>query len=68
MLTTFLTAVFVDLEFAILLGVILSLFLYLLDATRPRIVSRVPDSRLPKRGFNTDPALPECPLGGTAPA
>jgi SulP family sulfate permease len=61
MLTTFLTAVFVDLEFAILLGVILSLFLYLLDATRPRIVSRVPDPRLPKRGFNTDPALPECP-------
>jgi len=61
MLTTFATAVFVDLEFAILLGVILSLFLYLLDATRPRIISRVPDPRLPKREFNTDPALPECP-------
>ena len=61
MVTTFSTAIFVDLEFAILLGVILSLFLYLLDATRPRIVSRVPDPRLPRREFNTDPALPECP-------
>jgi len=59
--TTFLATVLLDLEFAILLGVLLSLFLYLLDAARPRIFSRVPDPRLPKRGFTTDPALAECP-------
>lgn len=59
--TTFLSAVVLDLEFAILLGVLLSLFLYLYDAARPRIYSRVPDPRLPHREFNTDPTLQECP-------
>lgn len=58
---TFLTAVFVDLEFAILLGVLMSLFFFLLDATRPRIYSRVPDPNSDKRSFVTDPTLPECP-------
>ncbi|MGI9335089.1 MAG: SulP family inorganic anion transporter [Gammaproteobacteria bacterium] len=61
MATTFLSAVVLDLEFAILLGVLLSLFLYLYDAARPRIYSRVPDPRLPHREFNTDPTLQECP-------
>ncbi|MDH3281388.1 MAG: SulP family inorganic anion transporter, partial [Gammaproteobacteria bacterium] len=61
MVTTFLTAIALDLEFAILLGVLMSLFLYVFDATRPRIYSRLPDPRLPKRGFNTDPSMSECP-------
>ena len=61
MIITFLTAIFVDLEFAILLGVLMSLFFFLLDATRPRIYSRVPDPESPKRSFVTDPTLAECP-------
>ncbi len=61
LLTTFLGALFLDLEFAILAGVILSLVLYLMRTSRPRILPRVPDPRLPKRQFNTDPSLPECP-------
>lgn len=61
MAATFLAAIAVDLEFAILLGVLMSLFLYLFDATRPRIFSRVPDPRLPRREFNTDGKLQECP-------
>ncbi|MGR8947666.1 MAG: SulP family inorganic anion transporter, partial [Gammaproteobacteria bacterium] len=58
---TFLSAIFVDLEFAILLGVLMSLFFFLLDATRPRIYSRVPDPNSERRNFVTDPTLPECP-------
>ena len=59
--TTFFGALFLDLEFAILAGVILSLVLYLMRTSHPRILPRVPDPRLPKRQFNTDPSLPECP-------
>ncbi len=58
---TFATALLLDLEFAILLGVLMSLLLYLMDASRPRAFSRVPDPRLARRKFTTDPALPECP-------
>ncbi len=58
---TFFTAVVLDLESAIMFGVLLSLFLYLFDAVRPRIHSRTPDPRLPKRAFATDSSLPECP-------
>lgn len=59
--TTFIATLLLDLEFAILLGVIVSLFLFLMETARPRIYSRVPDPRLPGRNFNTDPTLPECP-------
>jgi len=58
---TFLTAVVLDLEFAILLGVLGSLFVYILDASRPRIFSKVPDPASPKRSFVTEPSLAECP-------
>ncbi len=61
MATTFFAALFLELEFAIFLGVILSLVIYLNRTSRPRIYARVPDPRLPRRKFNTDPALPECP-------
>jgi len=61
LLTTFFAVLFLELEFAIFLGVILSLVLYLNRTSRPRICSRVPDARLPKRRFNTDSSLPECP-------
>jgi len=58
---TFFGALFLELEFAIFAGVMLSLVLYLMRVSKPRIISRVPDPRLPGRKFNTDSALPECP-------
>jgi SulP family sulfate permease len=61
LITTFLATLLLELEFAILLGVILSLVLYLSRTSRPKVLIRTPDPRLPKRKFNTDPSLPECP-------
>jgi SulP family sulfate permease len=58
---TFLATLFLALDFAIMLGVFLSLVIYLHRASRPRVRVRVPDPRLPKQRFNTDPSLPECP-------
>ena len=58
---TFLSTLFLQLDFAIMLGVFLSLVIYLHRASRPRVRVRVPDPRLPKQRFNTDPSLPECP-------
>jgi SulP family sulfate permease len=59
--STFLATLFLELEFAILLGVFLSLAFYLSRTSRPRLLSRVPDPRLAERKFTSDPALPECP-------
>lgn len=61
LLTTFLATLFVELEFAIYVGVMLSLVIYLMRTARPRIVSRVPDPHSPGRHMVTDPKLPECP-------
>jgi SulP family sulfate permease len=61
MLTTFLGALFLELEFAIFAGIILSLVLYLERTSHPHIVSRVPDPESPKRRFSGEPGLPECP-------
>ncbi len=58
---TFLATLFFELDFAIMLGVFLSLVIYLHRASRPRVRVRVPDPRLPKQRFSTDPSLPECP-------
>ncbi len=58
---TFLGALFLELELAILSGVLLSLVLYLERVSKPRIVSRVPDPRSHARAFSSDPNLPECP-------
>lgn len=59
--TTFFATLFLNLEIAIMAGVLLSIALYLSRTSRPRVVTRVPDPRLPNRKFTTDPALPECP-------
>jgi len=59
--TTFIATLFLALDFAIFLGVMLSLVLYLRRTSTPKVLSRVPDPRLPNRKFNTDPDLPECP-------
>jgi SulP family sulfate permease len=59
---TFLAALFLDLEFAILAGILLSLMLYLMRVSRPRILTRVPDPSLPNRKFTSDLGrLKECP-------
>ncbi len=61
MSVTFFGALFLDLELAIFMGVILSLVLYLERVSKPRVVTRAPDPRLPKRAFSSDPSLPQCP-------
>jgi SulP family sulfate permease len=61
MSVTFFGVLFLDLELAIFMGVILSLVLYLERVSKPRIVTRAPDPRLPKRAFSSDPDLPQCP-------
>lgn len=63
MATTFLATLFLELEFAILFGVMLSLVIYLSRTSRPRIVTRVPNPSLPRRNFVTQgpTGLPECP-------
>jgi SulP family sulfate permease len=58
---TLLSAIFLELEFAIFAGVLLSLVLYLERVSRPRIITRTPDPRLPNRAFSSDPDLPQCP-------
>ena len=59
--TTFFATLFVELEFAIYAGVMLSLVIYLMRTSRPGIVARVPDPQSPNRHLVTDPNLPECP-------
>jgi SulP family sulfate permease len=59
--TTFFSTLFLELEFAIFLGVMLSLVLYLKRTSHPRVRTRVPDPRLANRSFSTDSSLPECP-------
>ncbi len=59
--TTFFSTLLLELEFAILLGVMLSLAIYLSRTSRPRVLSRVPNPHHPKRAFTTDDSLPECP-------
>ncbi|MBF0254861.1 MAG: SulP family inorganic anion transporter [Gammaproteobacteria bacterium] len=61
LLVTFLSALFLELEFAIFAGVLLSLLLYLERVSKPQIKTRSPDPRLHKHAFASDPELPECP-------
>ena len=59
--STFFATLFLALDFAILLGVFVSLVAYLYRASHPGVVVRVPDPRAPRRRLTTDPSLPECP-------
>lgn len=61
LLSTFFATLLLELDFAIMLGVLLSLVIYLHRASRPSVRVRVPDPRQPKRRFSTDASLPECP-------
>lgn len=59
--TTFMGTLFLELQFAILLGIMLSLAIYLNRTSHPKTLTRVPDPRIDSRSFVTDPMLPECP-------
>ena len=61
MSVTFVATILVSMDFAILLGVMVSLVIFLNRSSQPRVLVRVPDPRLPHRRFATDPKLPECP-------
>lgn len=61
LLTTFFATLFVELEFAIYVGVMLSLIIYLMRTSQPAVVPRVPDPASPNRHLVTDAKLPECP-------
>jgi len=63
LLVTFFATLFLELEFAIYLGVLLSLVLYLARTSRPDIVTLAPDIHDPKRKFTNVLTKPvnECP-------
>ena len=61
LLTTFLATLFIELEQAIVIGVLLSLAIYLNRTSHPQVVKRVPDPNHPKRKFSRQDNLPECP-------
>ena len=61
LLVTFFATLFVELEFAIYVGVMMSLVMYLNRASRPRIVSRVPDPNSPVRHMLSAATDQECP-------
>lgn len=59
--STFAATLFLELQFAILLGILMSLAIYLNRTSHPKTLARVPDPREENRPFATDPGLPECP-------
>ena len=61
MLVTFFSALLVHLEFAIYAGVLLSLILYLMQTSRPRILDVKPDPAPGSYHFTADTGLPDCP-------
>jgi SulP family sulfate permease len=63
LLVTLVTALFVDLAFAVLAGVLLSLVLFLNRAAHPSVFTLAPDPEHPKRQFRNlrRKALTECP-------
>ncbi|MCP4188406.1 MAG: SulP family inorganic anion transporter [Gammaproteobacteria bacterium] len=58
---TFFSTLFLELEFAILLGVILSLMIFLRKTSKPKLLPRVPNPDDRRRNFVTSVSLPECP-------
>lgn len=61
MLVTFFSAILVHLEFAIYAGVLLSLILYLMQTSRPKILDVKPDPQPGSYHFTADTKLPDCP-------
>ncbi len=62
LIATLLTAIFIQVQVAILAGVVLSLVVYLYRTSNPRIVHRVPNPANSSRKMTEPgPNLPECP-------
>jgi len=60
--TTFFATIFIELTFAIYVGVMLSLILHLIRISHPNIVSRTPDPEHRNRRFtSSDPNNQDCP-------
>lgn len=61
MIATFLAGLIVDLEFAIIAGVLFSLIVYLQRTSRPLILDVKPDPAAGSYHFSADSGLPDCP-------
>jgi len=61
MVATLLTGLFVDLEFAILTGVLFSLLMYLQRTSRPLVLDVKPDPAPGSYHYTADSGLPDCP-------
>ena len=61
LMVTFFSALLVHLEFAIYAGVLLSLILYLMQTSRPKILDVKPDPQPGSYHFSADTGLPDCP-------
>ncbi|CAK0748630.1 sulfate permease, SulP family [Gammaproteobacteria bacterium] len=61
LVSTFLSTLFLSLEEAIILGVILSLGLYLSRTSRPQVRVRIPDPNNSRRKFTDANDAPQCP-------
>ena len=61
LLITFLATVLLAVDFAIMLGVLVSIVIFLNRSSQPVVQVQMPDPRNPGRRFNMDPGLPECP-------
>jgi SulP family sulfate permease len=61
LLITFFSTLLLDLEFAILLGVILSLMIYLRKTSKPKLQPRVPNNESARFKFIPGSSLIECP-------
>jgi SulP family sulfate permease len=61
LLITFFSTLLLDLEFAILLGVILSLMVYLRKTSKPKLQPRVPNNESARCKFIPGSSLIECP-------
>lgn len=61
MTATFFSVLFLDLEIAIFVGVILSLVFYLNRTSHPNVATLAPNPDKPRRRLSTDPGLAECP-------
>jgi len=58
---TFFSTLFIELEFAIFVGVLMSVALYLRNSAKPDIAPYVPNPLHPKRKFVNSEDLPQCP-------
>jgi SulP family sulfate permease len=61
LLTTFFATLFVELEFAVYVGVMLSLVIYLMRTSHPRIATLTPDPHTTNRQMVSGGNLPACP-------